>query len=316
MDKKQQEIYDAMLLSVVFDLDKYPKKSGQEGTAYFVGDDFVVKELLGDQESFFNFKNFEKYCKELQSFHANGLAVPDIYAWMMLPKTMFQNSKFDRYYILQERVKGRGMFDKSISSTYDDCKDFCSRSEFNEALLSQKGELYKKIVLTFLENSLKMNEQLAELPESVVENFILSDYQMMKNEEYGAVDMHSGNVLFDGEKITVIDNGFMENFFANYNDMKVRQIVMKDMLRLLSGNLNSLAFGAMVKKKVPEAKSIYKKQGVVCTKVIKRFVGSTNRILNPVFHDDMEYANATDFIKSVLYGSDRQEVLDMIQKDF
>ena len=316
MEKLRQDIYDNILLSAVFELDKFPKKSGQEGTAYFVGDDFVIKEILGDQESFYNYQNFEKYCKELADYHEQGFDVPAIYSWTMLPKTMFEKTRFDRYYILQERVKGRDMFAHGISYTYDDCKDFCDKNEFNAAMLSQKGELYKKIVLTYLENCLIMNQQLEALPESVIENFIMSDYKMMKTEEFGAVDMHSGNVLFDGKKLTVIDNGFMENFFANYRDERIRQIVMKDMLRLLSGNFDSLAFACMVRKKVPEAMEYHQKQRVSSKKVIKRFVSATNRLLSPVFQDDFEYQNVCDFIGNVVDGEDEKEIVAMLQKDF
>lgn len=316
MDKKQQEIYDNLLLSAVFDLGTFPKKSGQEGTAYFVGDDFVIKEIMGDQESFYNYQNFEKYCKELCDYHAQGLDVPAIYSWTMLPKTMFEKSRFDRYYILQERIKGRDMFAHGIGYSFDDCKGFCSKKEFDAAMLSREGELYKKIVLTYLGNCLMMNEQLEALPESVIENFIMSDYQMMKTSEYGAIDMHSGNVLFDGKKLTVIDNGFMENFFARFQDEKLRQIVMKDMLRILSGNLHSLAFACMVKKKVPESMEYYQKQKVSSKRVVKRFVSATNRLLSPVFQNDFEYKNACDFIRNVVDGEDEKEIVAMLQKDF
>ena len=316
MDKKQQEIYDNLLLSAVFDLGTFPKKSGQEGTAYFVGDDFVIKEILGDQESFYNYQNFEKYCKELADYHDQGLDVPAIYSWTMLPKSMFEKSRFDRYYILQERIKGRDMFAHGIGYSFDDCKSFCNKQEFDAAMLSREGELYKKIVLTYLENCLIMNQQLEALPESVIENFIMSDYKMMTTEEFGAVDMHSGNVLFDGKKLTVIDNGFMENFFAHYHDGFIRQVVMKDMLRLLSGNFDSLAFACMVRKKVPEAMEYHQKQRVSSKKVIKRFVSATNRLLSPVFQDNFEYRNSCDFIKNVVDGEDEREIIAMLQKDF
>ena len=312
----RQDVYDNILLSAVFELDRFPKKSGQEGTAYFVGQDFVIKELYGSQDSFFNYQNFENYCKELCGYHLQGLDVPAIYSWTMLPHTMFEKSKFDRYYILQERVKGRDMFAHGISYTYDDCKDFCDKNEFDAAILSREGEMYKKIVLTYLENCLKMNQQLEALPESVIENFIMSDYKMMKTGQYAAIDMHSGNVLFDGKKLTVIDNGFMENFFANYQDEKIRQIVMKDMLRLMSGNLNSLAFACMVRKKIPESMEYYQKQKVSSKRVVKRFVSATNRLLRPVFHDDYEYKNSCDFIGNVVDGEDEREIVEMLQKDF
>ena len=316
MDKRQQNIYDNLLLSVVFNLEQFPKKSGQEGTAYFINDDLVVKEMMGSQDSIFKYENFEQYCRELQDFHAQGYAVPEIYSWTMLPKTLFKNSIFDRYYVLQERVKGRDMFSKSLCNTYEDCSSFCTKQEFEAAILSKKGELFKRIVETYLKNSLELIEKLDNMPECLIENFVLSDYGMMKNHTYGAVDVHGANVLFDGEKLVIIDNGFMENFFAGYSDEKIRQITMKDILRIMSGNLDVLACYGYYKKRWPELTTLYSKHKTACKSVMKKFINVTNRTLKPVFSEDMEFFNSRDFISQVMCGEDEAELVGMLQKNF
>lgn len=316
MGKWQQDVYDNVLLSVVFHLDKYPKKSGQEGTAYFIGEDFVVKEMLGTQDSLFKYENFETYCRELQDFHKKGYAVPEVYSWTMLPNNLFKDSMFDRYYVLQERIKGPDMFAKGLSGSFDNCSSFCTMQEFNAAVLSREGHLFKKIVEVYLKNSLELIEKLDAMPESLVENFVVSDYQMMKNHTFGAVDVHSGNVIFNGERMIIIDNGFMENFFAGYSDDKLRQITMKDVLRILSGNLNVLSCSAHYKRKWTEFQPLYLKHKKACKSVMRKFINVTNRTLKPVFYEDMEFFNSRDFIRNVVQGEDEQEMLGMLHKNF
>ena len=320
MDKKQQQIYDNLLLSVVFNLKDFPHKSGQEGTAYFIDDNFVVKEIYGSQEGFFAYENFERYCKELIAFKKQGCPIPEIYSWTMLPKKLFKpvgNLHFDRYYILEERVKGKELFSKFLADTYDDCKDFCSKKEFDEAILSRDGQLYKRIVESYLEYFVKTNEQLDALPESVIENFVLSDYLMMKEQKFGTVDMHNANVFFDGEQFRVIDSSFVENFFAGYSDEKVRAIVMKDVLRLLAGNERGLFCASMNTRKWKDLEVLYAKHKKTSTSVMKKFINVTNRVLKPVFRDDMDYFNSRDFIRLVASSDvDEKEMLAMLQKNF
>ena len=68
-----------------------------------------------------------------------------------------------------------------------------------------------------------------------------------------------GNVIFNGERMIIIDNGFMENMFAGYSDEKLRQITMKDILRIMSGNLDVLACAAHYRRKWPELRTLYSK---------------------------------------------------------
>lgn len=320
MDKTQQEIYDNLLLSVVFNLKDFPKKSGQEGTAYFIDENFVVKEIMGSQEGFFKYENFVSYCEEINGFREQGYPVPKIYSWTMLPASMFKkigNFSFDRYYILEERVKGKELFSHRISESFEDCKDFCSEKEFSDAILSHEGELYKKIVETYLQYFIDTNEQLEALPESVIEQLVLGDYHMMKNQKFGVVDMHNANIMFDGKKILMIDHSFTENFFANFPDEKIRAIVMKDMLRIISGNERGLFCGAMNKRKWKDLEVLFSKHKQTASSVMKRFINVTNRVLKPVFKDDMDYANSRDFIKMVSSDeAEEKEMLDMLQKSF
>lgn len=316
MDKKEQNVYDNLLLSTVFELDKFPQKSGQEGTAYFIGDNFVIKEIRGMQDSMFSYENFEKYCKELQECHKQGLAVPEIYSWTMLPSNMFKNATLDRYYVLQERIKGTDVFAHGISSSYDLHQDYCSRKEFNDAVLTKRGNLFKKIVYTYLNNYFELAEKLDAMPENLVENFVVSDYRMMKDLRYGAVDVHSANVLFNGDRLIIIDNGFMENFFATYNDEKLRQITMKDVLRILSGSLNSMACSAYYQSKWPDLAVLHSKHKKACASTMKKFINVTNKTLHPVFNDDMEYYNSKDFIHQVMEGKEVEETINMLQRNF
>lgn len=321
MDKELQEIYDNLLLSVVFDLDQFPKKSGYEGTAYFIDDNFVVKESLGSQErgAFHTYENFENYCKELCAYHKQGFCVPKIYSWTMLPKNLFKERNgvsFDRYYILEERVKGKTLLTDHVCDSFDCSAKFCSKKDFESAVLSKQGELYKKIVECYLKNCIKINEQLEVLPKDKIEKFVLSDYQMMKNSKFGAVDMHNSNVMFDGENLTIIDNSFADNMYLQFNDEKIRAIAMKDMLRLISNNSNGLMVSSMMAYKFREFQQIHDKYSKVCKEVVSKFVDVTNDTLSPKFSQDFEYFNSRDFIKLILDGSDEKEVLEKLQKDF
>ena len=320
MNDFQQKIYNNLLLSIVFNLKDFKRKSGQEGTVYFIDDNFVVKEIFGEQIGFFTYDNFENYCKELIEFNKQGAPIPKIYSWTMLPKNMFEPQgglNFDRYYILEERVKGKELFASYLLGTFEDCKDFCSKEEFNSAILTKEGTLYKKIVENYLKYFLKTNQQLESLPINVIENFILSDYLMMKNQKFGANDMHNSNVMFDGSKLTMIDNSFVENFFASFSDEKLRTIVMQDMLRILSENEKGLFCGAIHQKKWASINPLYLEHKKILSAVVQKFIKTTNAVLQPVFQDDIEYINSKSFIKSIA-ASEKEEksFIELLEKKF
>ena len=139
----------------------------------------------------------------------------------------------------------------------------------------------------------------------------------MKKQKFGAVDMHNANVFFDGNKLTIIDRSFMENFFANYKDEKIRAVVMKDILRLLSGNEKALFLGAMCKTRWLNAEVLHLKHKKTSTAVMKKFINITNGVLKPVFQNDMDYANSRDFIRCVS-PSNREErkMINLLERSF
>lgn len=316
MDKKQQEIYDNLLLSVLFELDKYPKKSGQEGTAYFIDDNFVVKEILGEDSGALGYDGFEVYCQELAHFHKKGYAVPEIYSWAMLPKSFFEKSRFNRFYVLEERIPGRRLFLETISHSYELCEDICSKEEYEAAILSKEGNLYKEMVQRYLNDYIERNEQIESMSSKNLENFILSDYNMTKNHTNGMVDLHAGNVLFDGKKMTIIDNGFMENFLGRAKDSVVRQGVMRDMLRLMSGNSNGLYYGEYLSNKIEGVSELYLKHKKLAFVNAEKFIKKTNELLSPVFYgtNNFDYANSRDFIRSIANNEDEKKLISMLQR--
>ncbi len=316
MDKKQQEIYDNLLLSIMFELDKFPKKSGQEGTAYFIDENFVVKEMLGEDSGVFGYDGFEVYCKELVYFHKKGYAVPEIYSWAMLPKRFFEKSKFNRFYILEERIAGRSLFFNKISDAYQLCEDICSKEEYEDSLLSKEGNLYKEMVQRYLNDYIERNEQIESMSNDNLENFILSDYKMTKKHKNGMVDLHSGNVIFDGKKMTIIDNGFMQNSLSSVKDSIIKQGVMRDMLRLMCGNANGLSCGEHLSNRIDGVSELYEKHRKLAFVNAEKFIKKTNELLSPVFHGsyNYDYINSCDFIGLIAKNEDEKKLVDLLQR--
>ena len=82
--------YERMLFDLVPHLSEYKSISGGEGAAYFIDQNFVVKEYAKDfpsrDEKEFD-RVFEDYCREIQGFAQEGYSVPKIYAWLKVPNT-------------------------------------------------------------------------------------------------------------------------------------------------------------------------------------------------------------------------------------
>ena len=321
MSTNEQKIYDALLLSAVLELDKYPSKSGQEGTAYFIDDNFVVKELItfNNPSLFSNYQNFENYCKELSEFYEKGYCIPKIYSWTMLPKEFFEDGKtplsFDRYYILEERIHGKELYIDRESNIYDMCTDFCSKEEFDKAVWTKEGLLFKKIAETYLGHFIKTNEQVASLSDANLDNFILTDYDMSKNQHYGMVDVHPGNVLFDGTKLTIIDNGFVENLFEGADDSKLAPQVLNDLLYLLAANERGFRVYGRCFETWPELKRLKNELNKTSKAAISRCIKSTNKMLNPVYSNGEKLLDAQGLIKdSVQTEADYLELMSLINR--
>lgn len=198
MDKN----YKKYLNNLIPDLKAYPVKSGAEGSAYFVDKEFVVKYF---ERVNLEFKEFDNYCNEIQRFGDGGFACPKIYSWARVP--ICEVDKVYRCYILQEQVPGDVIFPYSINEIEPRVKKFCSKDEFMNAIssISENKSLYTALLNEYSKMVLKKSERLESLSRDEIRKFIETYIHINKNSVFSLPDMHVGNVLTDGNKITLID---------------------------------------------------------------------------------------------------------------
>lgn len=204
MDKK----YKKFLNDLMPNLKAYPYKRGSEGMAYFIDNDFVIKyfEMVD-----LPYRAFDNYCNEIQRFGDDGLACPKVYSWARVP--IFEDDgKAHSYYILEEQVQGEGLYPYEIEDLYPKMDISCSKGEFLKKIkkIKENKELYIELLNEYSKTILERSEQLESLSTDEIRRFIESYIKINKNSVFSIPDLHVGNVIFDGEKLTLIDNTMIQ----------------------------------------------------------------------------------------------------------
>lgn len=204
MDKK----YKKVLQDLIPDLKNYPVKSGEEGLAYFIGKDFVVKyrEMFNLQ-----YRTFDNYCNEIKQFGENGLACPKIYSWARV-RFLKNDDLVHKYYVLEEQVPGEELYPYSEDDLYAKMNISCSKAEFLRKIkkIKENKELYIALLDEYSKTILERSEQLELLSTGEIRRFIESYIEINKNSVFSTPDLHVGNVLFDGDKLTLIDQTMVQ----------------------------------------------------------------------------------------------------------
>lgn len=209
--------YEEMLLKFIPTLDYFPHKSGGEGVVYFLDDNFVVKEYVGinlttdaSYRQFF-YEIFDLYCKEIKKYAETGFSVPKIYSWFKLPN--FDNSNYEndydyRYFILEERVKGRPLYYGLLDDIYPLCKSFCSKKEFYNAVEEPNANLAlaHDIVKEYIADYISVNEYISSMPENVLAKMISDLYNMSLDGKFSIPDIYPSNILININNFRIIDN--------------------------------------------------------------------------------------------------------------
>lgn len=223
-----------LLEKIVPNLKSYTSRSGAEGVAFFVGKEFVVKyfERVG-----LEFQTFDDYCNEIQMFGNEGIACPKVYSWAISP--ICEEDKVYRFYILQEQIAGEELLPNSISDIESRCLSFCSRREFLDAIdnIAQNKNLYARLVEEYSRVVLERNEQLLTLSKDEIERFFHTYLTINKNSVFSSPDLHPGNILFDGNHMTMIDEVMAyrgRNKWLDYNgNFKEHQFKVQSFYDLL-----------------------------------------------------------------------------------
>lgn len=212
MDKKYKKVLSDLMPS----LKTYPYKRGSEGMAYFIDNDFVIKyfEMVD-----LPYRAFDNYCNEIQRFGDAGLACPKVYSWARVP--IFEDDgKAHRYYILEEQVQGEGLYPYDIEDLYPKMNLSMSKGEFLGKIkkIKDNQELYIELLNEYSKTILERSGQLEALSTDEIRRFIESYIQINKNSIFSVPDLHVGNVLFDGEKLTLIDNTMIQENLLKWRD--------------------------------------------------------------------------------------------------
>lgn len=311
-----QQKYDEMLASLIPNLNQFSFKRGGEGRVYFVDENFVVKRYSPKTKSIDG--SFEKYCKEMQNFYELGLSVPRIYSYANISD---MSSPFCGLYFLEERVKGRELFfNGEIERAYEICKHFCSKKEFVEAVKSKKGELFELIVYTYLNDFYSTNSSLENVKIDVVENLILSDFDMLESGKYSLPDVQPFNIFFDGKNLTLIDNLYLETprKHQKSDEPYNKERVLRDVADIFRPNATIFEY---VKNNLKVAGSeriltLLEKNRAACGRLLKTFVRKTNNLLSPKFTSSLYFDSFKDAITNAAGEKDAKDILSEVQRNY
>ena len=311
---KNQLNFDAndYLKRIIPHLDEFSFLCGTEGKVHFVSDDFVVKTYF---EPFNKLSVFNAFCNEIKGFADKGFAVPKIYSWATVPCD--GNNEF-KAFILEGRIKGKTLFDLDVTRLYGACKKFCSTEEFDFAVKSKKNnpELLGLILREHILDFLNTNKALNSLPESEIERFVSSCYNLGKGARFSWPDVQAGNVMFDKEKLIIIDNAYLGHNVGEYSDEQVKATLLRDMFLLFYYNENvnwTPKFKCGVSE---ELKRLKKENEDECFLAMRRFVRKANEMYRPVLKSSYDYDACKNVAYEVFEKKKADEICSEVQKDF
>ncbi len=296
-------IFSKILTSALPNLKKYSYLAGSEGRVYFVDDNFVIKEFVERK----NAKYFDAFCEELKGFAEKGYSVPMIYAWCK----DYKHPNFDqpKMYILEERVRGSVLFQRDMTKIFDRCKAICDEASFVSVMKNKKSnpELFSLILREYLRIFLETNKSLLELPESEIEKFVNSYYQMQIQGRYSLVDAHAKNVMFDGKTLTHIDNGFLEEELESGRNVEsIVSLLLRDMVSIFYENGELPTAVKKCKFQREELLRLVDDNKDVCFLSMKKFIKVAKQVLGTSKMDYFDY-RVSESVSTYIFGADRSK---------
>ena len=285
-----QEMYDKLLVDLLPNLERYSYLSGSEGRVFFVSDDYVVKEYYF--HNYIDDETFESYCEEIKSFAEQGLSVPKIYAW-----TKFKQEYHitPRFYILEERVKGKHLFNE-IADLYPRLKDRMTPEEFHKGIYDSQNnkELYSQILIEYLNHINENLSEIANMTDENIENFVTSLYELYTTGNYSYPDLYEENILFDGKKFILIDQHMRTSLVSPENEEDAKTNIIIDFFilfeRLYSAIYITRCLDINLQQRVDKAKRLIEKNkydiALKFSKKIKSVLApmSAKKFFNPTKH--------------------------------
>lgn len=322
-----QDDFFELLISIIPSLKNINNtKKGSEGKVYFVDKNFVVKKYGPSYMEYFTKKKlqelspFEDYFYQMQDFWEKGLSVNKFYSYAIIPKG--ENSGL---YVLQERVKGKNLFEeRCLEQMFGKLPFECSKEEFNRALISKDGEIYYAIIDAFLKSVYDTNLTLLGMPDEVVSNFVLSDLDIRNEGRYAFPDVQASNIIMSDKNLTHIDMALLYGKLGRRNKDEVEDnkvMVMRDVTDIFRENLYAYLLISItagldpVKAKINDFEQENKR---VTAKALSKYIDITNDLIAPMF----KKKNTSDFealsgnVSPVVNKEDKKLILDKIEREF
>lgn len=327
LDDLSKEECDKILLKLVPHLDSFKAEKGTEGTAYFIGDKYVVKKYNNEKKWEVLEDIFEQYCSETREFAEKGYCIPKIYAWLKVPRkhSIFQSKRswyydydYD-YYILEDKAEGRELFFKNLESVYFMFKDEYSRKKYNAILGAPNEHLldFSHVIKTYISDFVRINHFFESMSDGMLENFVESIYFMFLNGKYSAPDVHSKNVITDFKDVKIIDN-YMARRRENYNfaDIEVEQFVIEKLIMMFRLNECAKLYNRKLNRYIhePEIDAMVELNNVICKNSIERLVKAMKKIAGKNSFDDVTLAVTYGQLSKILDGYKAKDVISLLQK--
>lgn len=290
-ETKEQEraYYESMLQELIPNLDKFSFLRGAEGKAYFIDDNFVVKQLYSDEPV----EHFQKFFDEMNDFAEKGLSVPKLYAWKQEKNdpTLIGNL----YYILEERAKGKQLFNEH-RKIYSRVSNKFEYKQYRHAITypDKYPEVYTEIMYEYIKDVNESLGNILSVPEKEFDRFIVSLFKLYKDSKVSMPDIHPGNVFCDGKTLTIIDQYMCNSRGINDGDFNTtKETIMEKLLEDIFKMFDVLYVFAYMKEFDVEMKDKVKKakQDVLnrAFGAIKKFVKKSQKLLD--YEDGWEYGD-------------------------
>lgn len=289
--EEERAYYQAMLQELIPNLDKFSYLCGAEGRAYFIDDNFVVKQLVISE----SYDYFEIFFNEIAQFAERGLSVPKFYAWAKWDFNDFEDDKYKIVFILEERAKGKKLFNERFD-IYERVKNICSRNEFDCATIDPENhkELYTQIMYEYINDVNESLGNILSVPEKEFDRFIVSLFELYKDAKVSKPDIHPGNVFCDGKTLTIIDEYMCNSKGVNDGVFRTtKETIMEKLLEDIFKMFDVLyvfaymkEFDVEIKDKVKQAKQDVLKRAFG---TIKKFVKKSQILLD--YEDGWGYSD-------------------------
>lgn len=230
--------YDETLSRLIPFLGQFPSKQGKEGTAYFIGDDYIVKSIVNSPRQDELAKFFECYIKEQQKFAKEGYLIPKLHAYKIVNSIGADGSSSMSFYTLQDRINGGDIFVRAADSFFENFKRVYDK-DYEEETYSEDKEIAYSDMETYIQGFIFQNVFLSKLSQDKFDKLVKTAYNMYKEGEYSIPDIHAGNILVNKNGFNVIDN-YMVDRTSNpkfYNVIKPDSFLTSRFLNVFNENL-------------------------------------------------------------------------------